>query len=68
MLGECVFNMRKLFLMLVFVVILLSGCQNEVKEINSTDDLKNARIGVWANSAYELRAREVLSARERERV
>ena len=51
--------MRKLFLMLVFVVILLSGCQNEVKEIKSLDDLKTARIGAWAESGYELKAREM---------
>lgn len=52
--------MRKIFLMAVFVAILCSGCQNEVKEINSVDDLKTARIGVWSNSAYEWKAREVL--------
>ena len=57
----------KKFLLSIFLSIilcplffLLSGCQNEVKKIDSIDDLKNARIGVWASSAYELKAREFL--------
>lgn len=52
--------MRKLFLVTFLMAVLSCGCQNEVKEINSLDDLKNARIGVWQSSPYELRAREVL--------
>lgn len=52
--------MKKIFLMTVLAAILTCGCQNEVQEINSLDDLKNARIGVWETSAYELRARELL--------
>ena len=51
--------MRKIILMML-ITILLSGCQNENREIKSVEDLKTARIGVWSDSAYELKAREVL--------
>ena len=52
--------MRKMILMMILATILLSGCQNENREIKSIDDLKNARIGSWPECGYELKAREVL--------
>ena len=51
--------MRKIILIML-ATLMLSGCQNEIREIKSVDDLKTARIGVWADSAYELKARDVL--------
>lgn len=52
---------RKFFLItsLIFIV-LLTGCQNEGREIKSFDDLKTANIGTWAGSGYELAVRESL--------
>ena len=52
--------MKRIILMMMLAMILLSGCQNENLEIKSLDDLKTARIGAWADSGYELKAREVL--------
>lgn len=52
--------MIKIILMMILAMILLSGCQNENREIKSIDDLKNARIGSWPECGYELKAREVL--------
>lgn len=39
---------------------LFAGCQNEVRQINSVEDLKTARIGCWPECGYEIKAREVL--------
>ena len=52
--------MRKIILMMMLITLMISGCQNENLEIKSLDDLKTARIGAWADSGYELKAREVL--------
>ena len=52
--------MKKFFLTLIILTtILFCGCQSEVKQINSIDDLKHARIGAWPGSAYELKTREI---------
>lgn len=51
--------MRKIILMIMLITLMLSGCQNENREIKSLDDLKTARIGAWLDSGYELKAREV---------
>ncbi len=51
--------MRKIILMIMLITLILSGCQNENREIKSLDDLKTARIGAWLDSGYELKAREV---------
>lgn len=50
--------MRKIILMIMLITLMLSGCQNENREIKSLDDLKTARIGAWLDSGYELKARE----------
>ena len=50
--------MRKIILMIMLITLILSGCQNENREIKSLDDLKTARIGAWLDSGYELKARE----------
>jgi len=42
-----------------FLVIFLSGCQNESRQINSIENLKNARIGCWPECGYEFKAREI---------
>lgn len=51
--------MRRIILMIMLITLMLSGCQNENREIKSLDDLKTARIGAWLDSGYELKAREV---------
>lgn len=51
--------MRKIF-WLILTAILICGCGNEDKQINSIEDLKYARIGAWPGCAYELNAREIL--------
>ena len=51
--------MRKIILIIMLITLMLSGCQNENREIKSLDDLKTARIGAWLDSGYELKAREV---------
>lgn len=50
--------MRRIILMIMLITLMLSGCQNENREIKSLDDLKTARIGAWLDSGYELKARE----------
>ena len=50
--------MRKIILMIMLITLILSGCQNENREIKNLDDLKTARIGAWLDSGYELKARE----------
>lgn len=52
--------MRRIILMIMLITLMLSGCQNENREIKSLDDLKTARIGSWPECGYELKAREVL--------
>ncbi len=50
----------KKFLLIICAALLIAGCGDDVKQINSIDDLKTARIGAWPKCAYELKAREVL--------
>ena len=50
----------KIFIVSIFFSVLLTGCQNAEREIKSVDDLKTANIGVWAGSAYEFAAHQVL--------
>ena len=49
-----------LLLSLICAAVIFTGCQNEGRGIKSFDDLKSARIGVWAGSGYELVARQSL--------
>ena len=49
--------MKKFFALIFLTAILICGCQNEGKQINSIDDLKHARIGVWPGGLYEKLAR-----------
>ena len=49
--------MKKFFALIFLTAILICGCQNEGKQINSFDDLKHARIGVWPGGLYEKLAR-----------
>ena len=49
-----------LLLSLICATVIFTGCQNEVREIKSFDDLKTANIGVWGGSAYEHSARQSL--------
>ena len=50
--------MKKFFLpLIVLAAILIFGCGGEDKQINSFDDLKSARIGVWPGGLYEKLAR-----------
>ena len=51
--------MRRIILMIMLITLMISGCQNGNREIKSLDDLKTARIGAWADSGYEIKAREV---------
>ncbi len=46
--------------MIMLITLMLSGCQNENREIKSLDDLKTARIGAWPECGYEIKAREAL--------
>ena len=55
---EWILVMRKIILMIMLITLMISGCQNENREIKSLDDLKTARIGAWLDSGYELKARE----------
>ena len=50
----------KIFLLpsIFLAVIFFSGCGVEYKQINSLDDLKDARIGAWPESAYHQLARK----------
>lgn len=49
------------FLLIIFSTIIFSGCGGEeLKKITSIDDLKNAKIGAWSFSAYELNAQNFL--------
>ena len=52
--------MYKIFLLpsIFLTVIFLSGCGVEYKQINSVDDLQDARIGIWPESAYHQLARK----------
>lgn len=36
----------------------ICGCQNEIKKINSFEDLKHGRIACWQYTAYDIVARE----------
>ena len=50
--------MKNFFLpLIVLAAILIFGCGGEDKQINSFDDLKHARIGVWPGGLYEKLAR-----------
>ena len=49
---------RLLLSLMILTAILICGCGNEYKQINSIDDLKHARIAIWPGGAYELKARE----------
>lgn len=52
--------MKKFLLPLIFLTtILFCGCSSDVRQINSIDDLKTARIAAWLGSAYERKAREI---------
>lgn len=48
-----------LIVILSFIMIFSGGCINETKEINSVEDLKNARIGCWPGCGYELMAQKI---------
>ena len=50
--------MKKFFLLLTVALIFLTACGVEYKQINSLDDLKDARIGAWPESAYHQLARK----------
>ena len=53
--------MKKILLIgLMMTTIFAAGCQSQDREIKSLDDLKTARIGVWAGSGYEFVARQAL--------
>ena len=53
--------MKKILLIgLMLTTIFAAGCQSQDREIKSLDDLKTARIGVWAGSGYEFVARQAL--------
>lgn len=44
--------------LIIFSTIIFGGCGGEENKITSLDDLKNAKIGAWSSSAYELNARK----------
>ena len=50
--------MKKFFLLPVIALIFLTACGVEYKQIHSLDDLQDAQIGVWPESAYHQLARK----------
>ena len=50
--------MKKFFLLLTVALIFLTACGVEYKQIHSLDDLRDARIGAWPESAYHQLARK----------
>ena len=50
--------MKKFLLLPVVALIFLTACGVEYKQINSLDDLQDARIGAWPESAYHQLARK----------
>ncbi len=41
-------------IVLIIFCLLISGCSNNVKSINSREDLSNAKIGVYTGSEYDI--------------
>ncbi len=50
--------MKKFLLLLTVALIFLTACGVEYKQIHSLDDLRDARIGAWPESAYHQLARK----------
>lgn len=41
------------YVLLVILCLLITGCNNNLKQINSVDDLLNSKIGVYTGSEYD---------------
>lgn len=46
----------------IFLIILLTGCGNELKRINTISDLENSNVGVYASSEYDTLIMNIISS------